>query len=356
MDTIVAAPILSSLTALFSPQRLSSQAIEASETNMAVNDSGLSAGSTITGTRAIIITSFLAVAMYNFIELNFIILTTFKKRSGLYFWSFIIATWGIPLYIIGFLLKNFQLTKNSYLYVTLIVVGGWPMVTGQSVVLYSRLHLILRERAWLRAVLAMIIVDAIICYIPSTVLIYGANSSNPEPFLTPYSIYEKVQVTIFFLQEITISGLYILQTINFLRITAITAFDANRNMLRHLLIVSVIVAILDTGILSFEYAKLYSLQTAFKALAYSMKLKLEFSILNRLASRSLDRVSRMPRLDSDRGESICSGGSAALLEVRMAAGGDLPSGLRSVVESNSRAGAGATVEATTRQSLEGVRG
>ncbi|KAL5611342.1 hypothetical protein FOBRF1_007459 [Fusarium oxysporum] len=236
----------------------------------------------LTGPNAFVIACFLAIAMYNFIELNYSILITFKRWGGLYFWSFVAATWGILPYTIGFILKDFRPETSPYIYVTLIVVGWWPMVTGQSMVLYSRLHLILRHTRILRAVLIAIYVDAVICYVPTTILVYGSNSSNPGPFVNPYSAWEKIQVTIIFLQELVISGLYILSTTKFLRVTAITGRDGHRDVMRHLIGVSILVVILDITILAFEYANLYSLQTSYKALAYSVKLKLEFSILNRL--------------------------------------------------------------------------
>jgi hypothetical protein len=91
-------------------------------------------------------------------------------------------------------------------------------------------------------------------------------------------------VTIFFLQELVISGLYILATTKFLRVTAITRRDGHMDVMRHLIGVSILIIILDITILAFEYANLYSLQTSYKALAYSVKLKLEFSILNRLVA------------------------------------------------------------------------
>lgn len=109
---------------------------------------------------------FIAIALYNVAELFFIIFATFKKRRGLYFWSFLVSTCGIGLYSIGFLLKDMSLSSQSVFYVTLIVVGWSSMVTGQSIVLYSRLHLVLRKPAKLRLVLIMIICNAIICHVP----------------------------------------------------------------------------------------------------------------------------------------------------------------------------------------------
>ena len=143
---------------------------------------------------AIVIACFISLALYNVIELAFIIFATFKQRRGLYFWSFVTSTAGIGVYSVGFLLKHLRLSDISVLFVTLIVIGWTCMVTGQSVVLYSRLHILLRNRKMLRSILIMIIVNAIICHTPIIVMVYGANSAHPEPFIGPYSIYEKVQV------------------------------------------------------------------------------------------------------------------------------------------------------------------
>lgn len=231
---------------------------------------------------AIAIGSFLAIAIYNSIELVFIIITTFKKRSGLYFWSFIFATVGIAVHQIGFLLRDFKIVTNSYISTTLIMLGWYPMVTGQSVVLYSRLHIIVRNQNRLRAVVIMIITNAIIGHVPTTVLIYGANSDNPSPFLGIYNIYEKVQVTLFFLQEVVLSGLYIYETIKILRVRNINSGNSNQKMMRHLLSSNILIVVLDVTIITLEFCNLYNVQTAYKGAAYSIKLKLEFNILNRL--------------------------------------------------------------------------
>lgn len=278
---------------------------------MAQVDPSLERTEPITGAKAFFMVSFFTIALYNFIELNFIIVATFKRRKGVYFWSFVVATWGIAPYTIGFLLRAFYPSINSYLYVTLIIVGWWPLVTGQSMVLWSRLHLILHKPEWLRVILGMIIVNAIICYVPTTILVYGANSSNPGPFINPYSIYEKIQVTLFFLQEMIMSGIYIVETIKMLRLTAITGRLANRKMLKHLVAVSIMVALLDMPILILEYAGLYDWQTAYKVAAYSTKLKLEFSILNNLVNLMQDRKrshSGTARSDNTNRETVGSGG------------------------------------------------
>lgn len=248
--------------------------------------------SAVGGPTAIILICFKTVTAYNFLELNIMIFTTLKRRNGLYFWSFIIATWGTLVHAIGFTLKQFQLITHSILYGTICLVGWYAMVTGQSLVLYSRLNLVLLNQTWLRAVLIMIIVDAIVCHAPITVLHYGFFSDNPQPFLSVFAIYEKVEVTIFYLQELVISALYIQATARFLRNAAMvranmccrnTGYDTiGQNVMKHLLYVTILVVLIDIPILALEYANLNDLQTGYKAFAYGLKLKLEFSILNRL--------------------------------------------------------------------------
>ncbi|KAH6855576.1 hypothetical protein B0I37DRAFT_58465 [Chaetomium sp. MPI-CAGE-AT-0009] len=253
---------------------------------MAPKDKGISKESAPTGSTMTAILVLLSLALYNVGELIFIILATFKRRGGLYFWSFVVATFGIVPYCLGFLLKALQLACPNWVYVTMIVVGWYCLVTGQSVVLYSRLHLVLRNEKQLRMVLIMIICNAIICHVPITVMVYGANSDNPEPFIGPYSVYERIQVTLFFIQEVIISGLYIRETVALMRTRKNGGMDGGKGstrwFLKHLIIVNVMVVMLDITILGLEYASLYDLQTACKGLAYSIKLKLEFSVLNRL--------------------------------------------------------------------------
>lgn len=230
-----------------------------------------------------IIIVFLAISFYNVIELNFLIWGTFKRYVGLYFWTVLIATWGIPVYCSGFLVKYFGSSSLGYLSCTLIVVGWVFMVTGQSMVLWSRLHLVLRNQKRLRLILWMIIVDAIICHGAIIPMVYGSFSSSPEMWKKPYSIMEKIQVTIFFLQETILSSFYIGETIKMMRLErSMGNKRSSRRLMKHLILVNVLIIVLDITILALEYANQYEYQTSYKSFVYSTKLKLEFTILNRL--------------------------------------------------------------------------
>jgi hypothetical protein len=245
-------------------------------------DDGISHGLRPVQAVAMTMSAFAAVALYNVMELAFIIAITFKKRKGLYFWSFIVATAGILPYTLGFMFKFFSVIPQTMISITLIAIGWCCMVTGQSVVLYSRLHLVVRNFKILRWVLIMIIVNAVICHVPIIVLVYGANSNNPSPFSTLYSIYEKVQITIFFLQELIISGLYVFSAAKVLKPVGNIKGKNIRTAMTHLIYINIVVVFFDLTLLATEYAGHYEIQVLYKAVLYSIKLKLEFRILNQL--------------------------------------------------------------------------
>ncbi|KAL2816579.1 hypothetical protein BDW59DRAFT_177320 [Aspergillus cavernicola] len=253
---------------------------------MALNDSGINPSSEIPHPATYAITAFCSIALYNVLELTFLLFFVFKHHKGLYFCSFLVASWGIAIYIVGLMLKHFDLATSIPLFnVTLIVFGWCAMVTGQSLVLYSRLHLIVRRRVILRLVLMMIIINAIILHIPTMILCYGANSVLYRRFSIPYAIYERVQVVIFFIQELIISGLYMYEMGRQFYVGGQLNEmhgEAGRRLMRHLIYMNIIVILLDAAILGLQFSGRYASQTAAKGFIYSVKLKLEFNILNRL--------------------------------------------------------------------------
>lgn len=253
---------------------------------MSLIDEGNNLNSQIPTSVTYVVTSVLSIALYNVIELTFLLFFTFKRRAGLYFWSFLFSSWGIAVYAVGLILKDFHIADNiPAFYATLIVFGWCAMVTGQSLVLYSRLHLIVRRRIILRSVLAMIIVNAIILHIPTIVLCYGANSADFQRFVFPYAVLERIQVTLFFVQESIISTLYLyyMSKLFYMGGTLSEAHgQAGRRLMLHLIYMNLGVLGLDVCVLVLEFTGRYASQTAAKGLIYSVKLKLEFNILNRL--------------------------------------------------------------------------
>ncbi|KAL7800295.1 hypothetical protein V8C37DRAFT_12841 [Trichoderma ceciliae] len=234
-------------------------------------------------TNLTIIIVFLSLALYNVIELACIIWGTFKRYAGLYFWSFLIATLGIALSCIGFCIKFFGPDSLGYFSCTLSLMGWVFMVTGQSLVLWSRLHLVLRNQRRLKIILWIIIFNGVVCHGMVIPLVYGSFSNRPDIFREPYIVAEKIEIMVFFLQETMISSLYIYETLKLLRSGGTLGNKRSiRRLLKNLILVNVCVIILDITIVVLEFANLYDYQISYKPFAYSVKLKLEFTVLNRL--------------------------------------------------------------------------
>ena len=130
--------------------------------------------------------------------------------------------------------------------------------------------------------LVMIVIDFCLFHIPSSVLLYGANSSNPGPYVQPYSICEKIQITAFSTQEFIISALYIWEARRMLHTISNIKKEEAHSVMVHLILVNILMILMDVTLLGTEYANQYSIETTYKSTLYSVKLKLEFSILNRL--------------------------------------------------------------------------
>jgi hypothetical protein len=232
----------------------------------------------------IAIATLAGITWYNAFELVTLIFVTFAQYRGLYFWSLLVSSAvGLIPYSLGFLLKFFNLTSATWLPVTFLTIGWWAMVTGQSFVLYSRLHLVLANQRTLHRVLLMILINAVLLHIPTTVLTYGTNltpaGATLNSYKTAYNVIEKIQMTGFCIQEFIISGLYIWETVRMIRLD----MDQGKRKIQYqLLIINMIIIIMDLGLLVAEYRNYYIMETMLKGAVYSIKLKLEFAVLGKL--------------------------------------------------------------------------
>jgi hypothetical protein len=230
-----------------------------------------------------VIAGFFAISCFNVIEIVIHIFNIFKRRNGLFFWSMLVASLGIVVHAVAVLLRFFKLAPDFAMCVVTII-GWYAMVTGQAVVLYSRLHLVVRDERKTRWVLVMIVTNVCILHFPVTVLFLGSNAGNPGPFLEPFIIYEKIQLTGFCIQEFIISGLYIWEATHALRPVLAIKSPKKRKVIRDLILINLLVVFLDISLLVTEYTDNFHIQTTYKTAVYSIKLKMEFNILNQLLS------------------------------------------------------------------------
>ncbi|RYC65894.1 hypothetical protein CHU98_g301 [Xylaria longipes] len=210
---------------------------------------------------ASVIGGLLGIAVYNSFEVYISIFRTFRRRRGLYFWSAIVANTGIPVNSLFVLLRYFNIASAGPM-AAMMVVGWLTMVNGQPLMLYSRLHLVMDDPKHLRWLLWMIIVPFVLLQIPTGVLFifisFRYNSRNPT--INAFDVMEITQLVTLALQE----GLKV------------------RKVLRELIWLFVLVAALDVSLIIIQFLDLYYIQTTYKPVVYSIKLKVEIFVLNNL--------------------------------------------------------------------------
>ena len=227
------------------------------------------------------IVSMFSIGAYNALETVFITFDIVKNYRGLYFWSMQVASWGILVHALPAMVCFLFQAPNLPMSIPFLI-GWYAMVTGQAVVLYSRLHLVVLDISKVRWVLWMIIVNVCILHVPMTVLFLGLNNGNAR-FARPAAIYNWIQLAGFCIQDLVICGIYIYEAIRALKCIIRIRGRKGRKVIIHLLWVNVLVVVLNILLLLTEY-KLHYIQVSFKTVVYSIKLKVEFSVLNRLRS------------------------------------------------------------------------
>ncbi|KAI4166741.1 MAG: hypothetical protein LQ343_007787 [Gyalolechia ehrenbergii] len=223
-----------------------------------------------------------AVAWVFVVELDLTILLTFRRRSGLYFWSLLISSWGCLLHGMGFIL-SFLVGSSWAVTLPFIEVGWVTMVTGQAFVLFSRLHLVVRNQKILRYVLWLIIVDACVFHIPTIVFTVGKNSPHPTEWIPRFDVMERIQLVGFCLQEFLISTLYIVYTV---RILGSVYHSMTRKVMLQLILINAVCIGMDIVLIGLEFSHRYTSEASIKPMIYAIKLKLEFAVLNQLMGLS----------------------------------------------------------------------
>ncbi|CAG8060076.1 unnamed protein product [Penicillium salamii] len=207
------------------------------------------------------------------------IFESFKKYRGLYFWSMQIAAWGIFVHAITSQARLMGQASNLAMTVPFAI--SWIcMVTGQAMVLYSRLHLVVNDVRHIRWVLWMIIVNFVILHAPMTGLFFCINLGGTECVL-PAQIYDRLQIVGFAVQDIVICTIYIREALKALKPIFAIRGRSGRRVIHWLLFVNACGIILDLLTIVTEF-KYHNMTVGFKVLAYCIKLKLEFFALTQL--------------------------------------------------------------------------
>jgi len=132
----------------------------------------------------------------------------------------------------------------------------------------------------------------------------SAEGYTDNDYQKPYAVWERLQMTLYFVQELTISGFYVYEIVRMLKPHMFDKFarkqsgrsgnknlfgdgkewksEAGKKVLNHLLWINCFIVALDISMMVTEYIGQFEVQVVYKAFVYSVKLKMEFKILNQL--------------------------------------------------------------------------
>jgi hypothetical protein len=157
------------------------------------------------------------IGLWNASEIVLVVWWTFRRRRTLYFWSLMVAAFGVIICSVAQVI-DFSLGSKNGMFVVVLGSAGWiPMVTGQSLVLYSRLHLLWVDSRIMTFLLTMIIFNGLTMHCGALSINISARALQTESLSKAYEIMERTEVTVFFVQEITLSGLYLWRCRHFLK-------------------------------------------------------------------------------------------------------------------------------------------
>lgn len=230
--------------------------------------------------------AFVGITLYLFVEVNVVLFRAFKKRQGLYFWSMQIGSLGILIESVGIILKYFASPSTNKIWplYTLFLAIDWGIyTTAQSLVLYSRLHLVMRNQRIQRYVLYMIVSTVFIFVVPHLILMWPAYNTSDHEMSSLWSpreaIVQRYTQIGYTITESIISGLYIWSLVRLLRVKSNVR---QRRVMTDLIYVNVVVVAFDILQVTFVYTNQLGFSQPVQSFSYILKLRLEFVVLNQL--------------------------------------------------------------------------
>lgn len=113
-------------------------------------------------------------------------------------------------------------------------------------------------------------------------LVKAIKNNQLNPHYKPFDIAEKICISVFTAQELIISSVYLWESVRILRVGELVQKKSNRRRIQKLFLANVIIVAMDVITLTLEFSALWGVWCSFKGFGYSVKLKVEFAILNQL--------------------------------------------------------------------------
>ena len=242
---------------------------------------------------------FVAIIFYVFADINLSLYRIFKKKRGLYYWCMVFGSWGCVISAIGIVLKFLLPAPKSSpiwpLYTTLLLLSWSIYAPAQLLILYSRLHLVNRNRDLARWILIMIVVVSALMIIPTWPLVFLAfnpyNQHNTSLYSPREAIVDRCTQIGYTIAECVISGVYIY---SLFRLLNMKSSVRQRRVMIDLIYINIIAISLDFLAIILVFLNQTGISHPIQTFSYILKIKLEFMVLNQLmavAARGVQKES-----------------------------------------------------------------
>jgi hypothetical protein len=154
------------------------------------------------------------------------------------------TTLGMILFVARIVVKTYTEFQNLAFSTTFGNFGWAVMVTGSSLILYSRLHLILLSPKILRVILLVILTNAILFQTPDIIMAYLADKVRPAVYDEFDRIFTYFDI-VFAIQEIFLSSLYIYSFFRFARQGSLRLTKDAKGMVYFLVMLEGVVIVFD---------------------------------------------------------------------------------------------------------------
>ncbi|OJK01280.1 hypothetical protein ASPACDRAFT_41544 [Aspergillus aculeatus ATCC 16872] len=236
---------------------------------------------TVSLPKTFLLACFVAVAAFGSIELLLLIFDFFKRRRGLYFWSLLLSTLATLVFTVVITLLWFAVPQARFGLAFVIVICYPTLNVGNTLVIYSRLHLVTSGRK-IRWLFWMIIISSVVFLLPQAIIVVISASPDGGHVRNLYRTFEKLSVTATCVREMIVGGVFVWATARNLKPLIMIKGREGRKMVFYLIVATTMMVVTDIIIVVVVLCGQLYIISALTAFFSVLKLKLEFFSLGKL--------------------------------------------------------------------------
>lgn len=166
----------------------------------------------VLGYMALATAAFLGMGLLCGFEMLLLIWYTFRRRSGLYYWSLVLAATSELVVNISSILYYWTFRNSCPGIVAILSIPGTlGYVLFEYLILYSRLRLVQTTNKVMRFLLAIICLEVLLVEVPLAIILLGS-TVRPVSFFTPlYHTMWQAEAIVYTVVDIILSLTYIIQ-------------------------------------------------------------------------------------------------------------------------------------------------